>query len=113
MVQYDPHDLGSETRVREQKQARDRFDAEGDAALVRWIMSGKRGRAFMWWLLSESGIWRSSFNPNAIQMAFAEGNRNFGLKVLEQIHIACPELEATMREENKNGRVDADAERAN
>lgn len=113
MVQYDPLDLGSERQARAEKNARDRFAADNDAEIVRWAMSSKRGRAFVWWLLKESGIWHSSFSPNALQMAFAEGNRNLGLKVLANIHIGCPEMEQTMRKENASDRVDVDAERDN
>lgn len=112
VVQYDPHDLGSEAEARAEKKARDRFESENEASIVGWIMSSKRGRKFMWWLLSETQLWHSSFSPDAMQMAFAEGNRNVGLKLLDKIHAACPELEATMRKENKIERVDVDAERA-
>ena len=111
MVHYEPHDLGSEKQARAEKKARDRFDSDADVELVKWAMSSKRGRSLVWWLLSESGIWHTSFSPNAMQMAFAEGNRNLGLKVLANIHLGCPQMEATMRKENQSGRNDDDAER--
>lgn len=111
VTHYEPLEIGSETRARAEKKARDRFEVDNDAELVRWAMSSKRGRALVWWLLKEAGIWHTSFSPNAMQMAFAEGNRNVGLKVLANIHIACPEMEATMRKENTSDRDDVDAGR--
>ena len=65
----------------------------------------------MWLLLEQAGVFDSSFSPNGLQMAFSEGNRNFGLKMLNQIHSCCSELYTTMLKEQRNGRVDADAER--
>jgi hypothetical protein len=39
-----------------------------------------------------------------MQMAFAEGNRNYGLKLLNSIQMLTPELFPVMVREVKNGR---------
>jgi hypothetical protein len=39
-----------------------------------------------------------------MSMAFAEGNRNYGLRALNLIHSLCPELYPTMTKENTNDR---------
>lgn len=63
-------------------------------------MRGERGRHFVWRLLDRTGVFRSTFSPEATAMAFAEGNRNVGLYTLNLIHAHCPELYATMVAEN-------------
>lgn len=65
----------------------------------KWLMGSKRGRRIVWRLLDRAGVFRLSFNTNAMQMAFAEGNRNEGLRVLSQIHTLCPELYQVMVKE--------------
>ena len=54
----------------------------------------------MWRLLSRAGVFRSSFNTNAMQMAFAEGNRNYGLGMLDAIQRLVPEQYPVMLAEN-------------
>lgn len=56
----------------------------------RLIMQTLEGRRWIWWLLSESGVFRSSFTGNSATF-FNEGMRNLGLKILNQINVACPE----------------------
>ena len=68
-------------------------------------MSSKRGRRIVWRFLERAGVYRLSFNTNAMAMAFAEGNRNEGLRILAQIHTLCPELYAVMvKEQNRDNR---------
>ena len=99
---HDPLDLSAQERRRENQARKERLnrDAEGDD--IKWLMSSKRGRRVAWRLLDQAGVFRSVFNTNAMQMAFAEGNRNTGLKLLSLIHALCPELFTTMTRENTN-----------
>jgi hypothetical protein len=69
---------------------------------VKFIMSDKRGRRYIYRVLEQSGIWRISFNTNALTMAFNEGSRNLGLKLLAQLTTHCPESYNKMIEECKN-----------
>lgn len=62
-------------------------------------MGTKRGRRIVWQQLDRAGVFRLSFNTNAMQMAFAEGGRNEGLRTLAQIHATCPELYPVMLKE--------------
>jgi hypothetical protein len=48
-----------------------------------------------------------------MQMAFAEGNRNEGLRILNQIHTLCPELYPVMMKEQVNDNRHADDGRRN
>jgi hypothetical protein len=45
-------------------------------------------------------VWRSSFSTNALTMAFSEGQRNEGLRLLAQITTHAPERYAEMLKES-------------
>ena len=104
MKEHDPLDLRSQERQKEEREVRDRIDRENEEADIKWLMSSKRGRRIMWRLLDKAGVFKLSFNTNAMTMAFAEGNRNYGLRALSLIHALCPELYPTMTKENTNDR---------
>lgn len=58
---------------------------------VKWLMSDKRGRRFMWRLLAGTGLYRSSFVTNAMQVSFNEGQRQVGLGWLGEVMENTPE----------------------
>ena len=99
MSNHDPFDIQGQERAKsdQDKTARMAMDEEKDD--IKWLMSSKRGRRILWRLMDQSGVFRLSFNPNAMQMAFSEGNRNFGNRVLGVVHRFCPELYPTMVKE--------------
>lgn len=66
---------------------------------MRWLMGDVRGRRFMWRLLEGSGIYRSSFTGEALSMAFNEGQRNVGLKLVDEITQHCPKRLSEMQTE--------------
>ncbi len=68
---------------------------------MKWLMSNKRGRRFVARLLERAGVWRLSFNTNALTMAFNEGTRNEGLRLLAQITAHCPDRYTEMLKESK------------
>ena len=100
MTDYDPTDIRQQERAAADKAQRERIAQEGEEADVRWLMSSKRGRRILWRLLEHSGVFRLSFNTNAMQMAFAEGNRNLGNRYLTLIHAVSPENYPVMAKEN-------------
>jgi hypothetical protein len=97
---YDPTDLRGQETIKADKAAKDRLAKEVEDSDLKWLMSNKRGRRIVWRLLEQSGVFRLSFNTNAMTMAFAEGNRNFGNRTLAQIHSLCPELYPVLVKEN-------------
>ena len=113
MSNYDPLDLKAQERDKADRETLDRIDQENEEADIKWLMSSKRGRRTMWRLLDQAGVFRLSFNTNALTMAFAEGNRNYGLRLLSMIHALCPELYPTMLKEQKNDRHADDGSRNN
>lgn len=108
MKHHDPLDLNSQDRTREDQQTRARLTRETEEADIKWLMGSKRGRRIVWRQLDRAGVFRLSFNTNAMQMAFAEGNRNEGLRTLSLIHTLCPELYPVMVREQSNDRLNAD-----
>jgi hypothetical protein len=100
---YDPTDLRGQELDREDKATRLRLTAEVEELDVKWLMGSKRGRRILWRLLEQAGVFRLSFDTNAMRMAFNEGNRNYGLRTLELMVKACPELYAVMLKESNDG----------
>lgn len=101
-MNYDPLDIRGQERAKAEKDLADKVVREQEAADLKWLMGSKRGRRIVWRQLESAGVFRLSFNTNAMQMAFAEGNRNGGLRTLAQIHTLCPELYPVMVKENVN-----------
>lgn len=72
-------------RKRRERRARERAIAD-----LKWVMSEKSGRRFVWGLLSDCKVFQSSFTmPNGLQIAFNEGSRNVGLALLGRLHESC------------------------
>ncbi len=107
MSNYDPTDIHSQERTKADMDQRRRLSKDTEEGDLKWLMGSKRGRRIVWRLLYRAGVFRLSFNTNAMAMAFAEGNRNEGLRILEQIHAVCPELYPVMvREANEQRNLD-------
>lgn len=77
-------------------------DAEADEAVarenrrreledLRWLMAHPQGRRIGERLLSETGVFRSSFNHSGSVMAFAEGKRQIGLWLTAELLEASPD----------------------
>lgn len=68
---------------------------------IREIMAFRKGRRFMWRMLENAGIYKSSFALENAIMAFNEGQRNIGLMLLADIMEAAPEKYNLMMKEQK------------
>jgi len=102
MSNYDPLDMKGQQRAKDQRAAREKLDRESEEADFKWLMGSKRGRRIVWRQLEQAGVFRLSFNTNAMAMAFAEGNRSYGNRTLALVHTICPELYPVMVRENVN-----------
>lgn len=77
---------------------------------VRAVMSTPSGRRVMWQLLSDAGIFRTSFTGNS-ETFFREGARSLGLKVFTQIQENAPDLYMLMAQEAQTeNKADAEAD---
>lgn len=70
---------------------------------TEFVMSDARGRRFVAAILEQAHIFRSSMAAEAMPMAFAEGERNLGLKLLSRLTTDTPSLYLTMEKERVNG----------
>ena len=69
------------------------------ATVIRQIMASDTGRAWVYEKLSMCHVFQSSFSPNALDMAYREGERNVGLQFTLEVSRACPEQYLLMLKE--------------
>ena len=108
MSSHDPLDIRAEERAVEDKRLRAQLDRKTEEDDFKWLMGRRQGRRIVWRQLERAGVFKLSFSTNAMQMAFAEGNRNDGLRTLDLVHRLTPELYPVMVKENANERINAD-----
>ena len=102
--EHDPLDLIGQERTAARSAEEERLAKEKETGDLRWVMSTKQGRRFMWRLLSRAGVFQSSFSTNNAVMAFNEGNRNAGLQQLNDVMEACPDRYTEMLAEQKDAK---------
>lgn len=61
------------------------------AEVITAIMSTRAGRSWMWDRLSSCHVFVTTFNGDALQSAFQEGQRSMGLALLADIMAHCPD----------------------
>ena len=88
------------TDAQVEAQAKTKRRARQDADDMRWLLSGQRGRRIVYRQLEAAGVFRLSFNTNAMAMSFAEGARNVGLQMLARVMTVQPDAYALMVKEN-------------
>lgn len=98
---YDPLDL----EARDAEQSAAKTDVKN--ALLQevedflYVMRSKQGRRFIWRLLTWAHVFQTSFTGNS-ETFFREGERNIGVKLINEIHSHCYELYGTMVKEQRN-----------
>lgn len=101
--EYDPLDLTTQQENQNARKLDDKVAARQEMDDFLWMMRNKQGRRFMWRLLTWTHIFKSSFTGNS-ETFFREGERNIGVRLMDEIHGLCPELYSTMVKEQKNDR---------
>lgn len=66
-------------------QEEERIRLQKIANALKAVLATRDGRIVLWQLLSDTGIYRNSFDRDIAVMAFNEGQRNVGLKLLDRI----------------------------
>ena len=72
---------------------------ERRTAALKEVLASRAGRDVIWNLISEAGVYRTSFNTNALAMAHAEGQRNVGLRLLANVMEASLSSYLLMQDE--------------
>lgn len=66
---------------------------------AQYMMGNRSGRALMWYLLEQYGIFQDGFSSDALVMARSSGRRSAGLQLMQIIDTFTPEKYAKMVEE--------------
>ena len=97
----DPTDLRGQERTRAEAERNERPARETEEGDIKWLVSSKRGRRIVWRMLEQAGVFRVSFNTNSMTMAFQEGNRNSGNRMLAMVTDISPDAFTLMLKEAK------------
>ena len=100
-MEFDPLDTDQQEEYRASADQAQELAAQQQATDFLWLMADKRGRRIVWRQLSDAGVFQQSFNPDAMTMAFNEGRRASGLRLLGQVHTLCPDLYTKMTKEQQ------------
>lgn len=101
MEEHDPADTSAVERKQRETRDKNKLVQDGEIEDMKWLMGTRRGRRIVHRLLDQAGVFRLSFNTNAMQMAFNEGNRNYGNRLLALVTTACPAHYAELLNEAK------------
>ncbi len=66
---------------------------------VKKLMASPWGRRLMWGMLADAKTYQPTFNTNAMQMAWNEGRRSYGIDLLAYVQMTCPERYLEMLKE--------------
>lgn len=102
----DPTDPKAQQKAEADARRKSKLRRSEEQEDIQWLMAQKRGRRIVWRLLGEAGVFRSTFNSNAMQMAFAEGHRNFGNQTLSLITTHCADQFLVMLKEHRDSAGD-------
>lgn len=90
-MNHDPLDLEGQEATRIDKQDRARLEAQVETDDIKWLMGSKRGRRIVQRQLERAGVMQLSFNTNSMTMAFNEGRRNEGLRLMALVIQHAPD----------------------
>ena len=102
-----PYDASNRKDVRRLEKV-SRLAARDDADCIRKIMSDTFGRAWMWRKLETARIFDDPFTGDPLVEAYNKGNRNFGMILLADIMLHCPQMYLKMTEEANVRRINND-----
>lgn len=64
------------------------------------MMDTSQGRGWMWDILTATKVFQTVFSTRALEMAFNEGQRNVGLRLMADLMRVSPDQYITMAREN-------------
>lgn len=101
MDEFDPIDIQAQQDQADTVKERAELRAKQIAEDFLWLMRDQRGRRIVWAQLADAGVFQPVFSNDAMLMAFNEGRRGAGLRILAQVHSLCPDLYVTMMKEQQ------------
>lgn len=97
MTKRDPFNTAEIATEREEREFERQKVIDRTKHLLRSLMQTTEGRELVYFLLDLSQVNTSSFNTNALAMAFNEGRRSFGIDLQR---LLDPELYQSMLKES-------------
>ena len=103
-----PYDAGNRRDIRE-AQKRAKVEEQQRREIVNGIMSVGPGRRWMCDILETCHVFATSYADSGLRMAFLEGQREIGLRLLMDIMGACPDRYIEMMRERNERQSSIDA----
>jgi galactose-1-phosphate uridylyltransferase len=100
-MRRDPTDLRRQEQEAQRDERAAKAQRDKEIEDFKEVVRTKQGRRFIWRLLEEAGVYRSSFTGTS-QTFFLEGQRNMGLLLIREIHEICPDVYTTMLKEQES-----------
>ena len=97
----DPTDLRSQESDDAADQRRAERKQQREIEDIKWLLAHPQGRRIAWQWMGDAGVFRSTFNPSGSVMAFNEGQRAQGLKLLMTVMAHAPDAFTKMQKEAK------------
>lgn len=92
------YDASDRKQVRKAEKEAKLADAQ-TAGIIKGLMSLSAGRQWVYDKLAGAHVFATSFDRDPLQMAFAEGERNQGLILLNDVMKHCPDQYLQMTQE--------------
>jgi len=99
MSYVDPLDTRAQERAQREQREQEELERQNAQNDLKKLLNEKWGRRIVARWLEITGVDRSSFHTSGSVMAFNEGMRNVGLRLLAQMLEADPECYALMIQE--------------
>lgn len=100
-LEHDPFNQRAQATAEKKQAEAIKLEREREIEDFKYLMEHPQFRRFMWRLLEKSGVYRSSFSLNGLEMSFKEGNRNLGIALISELHEHCPTRYIQMIKERK------------
>ena len=86
-------------QLKDSANARRKKKRDKEISDLRKVLGMVEGRRLIWKLMSEAGVFRSSFDQSDMSMAFNEGRRDMGLMLMDDILKVAPQSFSQMQKE--------------
>lgn len=81
--------FGEEVRTHDKAAKLTQSEQDELTDAVRTVLGSPQGKTFLWWLLNQTHVFKTSFTGNSLTY-FLEGERAVGLKIYNQLMAASP-----------------------
>lgn len=100
----DPTDIARQQRSAREAASLRRQTRQQELKNLRAVLALPEGRALVRALLERTGVFRSSWAVDALDMAFREGARNVGLQLIADLNEADAQAFSSLLTETSHGK---------